>query len=69
MQIGVIERKVLGALLTMSDDNGIVSTNLANLASRMGYKKSGGALTFAIKILENENYISKQDKQVYKVLI
>lgn len=69
MKLNKIERKVLGALLTMSNDEGLVEATLAEIAKAMGYKKSGGALSFAIRILESENYISKKDKRIYRVLL
>ena len=69
MELGKIERKVLGAMLTMCDEEGKVKATYSDLANQMGYKKPGGVITFAIKILENENFITRQSKQTYRVLI
>lgn len=66
--LGVVEKKVLGALLILSDTNQHVKASVAEMARVMGYKKGGGAITFALKSLEYHNYISKHEKG-YKVLI
>lgn len=67
--LGTIERKVLGAMLIMADDNHIINATLKEIATAIGYKSSGGALTFAIKILEHNNYIVKTAERQYKLLI
>lgn len=67
--MGVIERKVIGAMLIMTDENNIAKVTLQDVADLIGYKKSGGALSFAIKILERDNYLVKIASQTYKILI
>jgi len=67
--LGTIERKVLGALIILADQNKIAYASLIDIADLIGYKKTGGALTFAIKILERDNYIVKIGQRKYKILI
>jgi hypothetical protein len=68
--LGVIERKVLGALIMSPRDvHGITQVTLRQIAQKMGYKASGGALTFALKTLEMNNYIEKVETNKYKVFI
>lgn len=69
--LGVIERKVLGALLVLADNSksNVVKTTMKNVADLIGYKSSGGALSFAFKILERDNYVVCVDKGTYKLLI
>ena len=74
--LGVIERKMLGALMILVDDNGIVDASNIEIANTMGYAKAGGALTLAAKVLESENYIivlnreaPKREGRKYKILI
>lgn len=66
--LGVVEKKVLGALLLLSDSRMLATSNLNQIAKSMGYKSPGGALTFALKSLETNNYITKIDNK-YKVLL
>ena len=67
--LGVIERKVLGALMIKANEDGIVRTTMQDLAEAMDYKKSGGALTFALKILERDNFVVHTAKRTYKLLV
>lgn len=69
--LGTIERKVLGALLVLTDNskNNTVKATMKEVADLIGYKSSGGALSFAFKILERDNYIVCVDKSTYKLLI
>lgn len=67
--MGVIERKVMGAMLITADENNIAKVTLKNVANLIGYKQSGGALSFAVKILERDNYLVKIASQTYKILI
>lgn len=67
--IGVVEKKVLGALLIMCDDDMEVHARLRDIADKMGYASVGGAMTFAIRLLETHNYITVLGNQHYKVLI
>lgn len=68
--LGTIERKVLGALLVLADNsNNTVKVTLKEIADLIGYKSSGGALSFAVKILERDNYVVCVDRGIYKLLI
>lgn len=68
-EIGLIELRVLMAMRYMSNHNKIIKINHKDLANTMGYKSPGGALTLAIKILENKGYIKKIEEKTYKILI
>lgn len=69
MSLSTIEKKVFGALVMLSDKKGIAKASTTQIAKVMGYKASGGALTFALKILELNNHIQKQEDGSYKVFI
>lgn len=69
MDLGGVEKKVLGALLILSDRNFEANATLSQIANQMGYKKPGGALSFALKALEMQNHIAVIGKNKYKVLI
>lgn len=68
-QLGVVEKKVFGALLVLSDSNQIARASLHQIAKAMGYKKGGGAISFALKSLEMTNHINKISDKTYKVFI
>lgn len=63
-----VERKVLGALLIHSDNNMNVNASMLEIANTMGYKRTGGAITFAIQALEMKNFISVRENG-FKVLL
>lgn len=63
-----IERKVLGALLVLSDNDMHVTANMKRIAQTMGYKQPGGAISFALQALEMKNFITI-DENRYKVLL
>lgn len=69
--LGTIERKVLGALLIATDNNNnnTVKITQNEIADLIGYKTSGGALSFAIKILERDNFLICTGKSTYKLLV
>lgn len=67
--LGVIEKKVLGALIMMCDKNNTVRVTTTQIAKAMGYKRSGGAITFALKNLELNNHIEKLPDGNYKVYV
>lgn len=67
--LGIVERKVLGALMIMAKENKTVETTLEEVAHTIGYKSAGGALSFAIKILERDNFIVCVKPHTYKLLI
>jgi hypothetical protein len=57
--MSIIERKVLGALILLSDEEGNVShTTTTEIARKMGYKQAGGVISMALKSLEYNNRIS-----------
>jgi hypothetical protein len=74
-RLSIVERKVLGALMMMANDQGIVQTKLGDIAHLIGYKQGGGIITYAIKFLEMSNYIvinqkgTTTKKAEYKVLV
>lgn len=63
-----VEKKVLGALLILSDKDMVVTAPLKLIANTMGYKATGGALTFALQALEMKNFIATSDSS-FKVLL
>lgn len=72
--LGTVEKKVLGALLILADTNKdgelVTSATSARLAEVMGYKRSGGVITYALRILEMKNIIAPFGKKgTYKILI
>ena len=67
--LGVIEKKVLGALIILSNTQNNANVSTTQIAKAMGYKKSGGAITFALKSLELNNHIAKLPDGSYKVFL
>lgn len=67
--LGVVERKVLGALIIMANENKVAIATMEDIAYKIGYKRSGGALTFAIRILERDNFVVRVKPRTYKLLI
>lgn len=67
--LNTVEKKVLGALLILADEDMVVNAKNTVIARTMGYKRSGGAITFALRILEMNNYIMVLPKGEYKVLL
>jgi len=69
-ELGEIERKVLGALLKMSDETLTTKrVTLDTLAKEINYKTSGGAITYALRLLEKNNYIIKLPEKRIKILV
>jgi hypothetical protein len=66
--LSVVERKVLGALLLMSDNDMTVKAKMVEIAHMMGYKDVGGVLTYAIRSLDMKNYITTE-RGKYTVLL
>jgi hypothetical protein len=64
-----IQKKVLGAMLILSDSDMNVKATFKEIAQVMGYQRAGGVISFALETLEMKNYISKTEKGTYKVLI
>ena len=67
--LSTIDKKVLGALIILADDHMVVNASTVQIAQRMGYKKSGGAVTYALRMLEANNFITLLGKGMYKVLL
>jgi DNA-binding MarR family transcriptional regulator len=67
--LGVIEKKALGALITLCDANNITRVSMRELARAMGYKATGGAITLALKTLEMNNHIERLENNTYKVFL
>lgn len=67
--LGTVEKKVLGALLILSDHHNVVNSNTSQIAKTMGYKRSGGAISFALKSLEHNNHITYLSDSEIKVLL
>lgn len=68
--LGVVEKKVLDAMMLMANNNNIVKTTIKNIAETIGYKQSGGAITFALKILERDNFVERlPEKKTYRLII
>lgn len=67
--MGVVERKALDALMVLAGGDKVVVVTSTKLAKAMGYKGSGGAVSFALKILEKDGIIKKIDKRTYMLLI
>lgn len=56
--MSTVERKVLGALFILSDDERYVKgVTQVRISHAMGYAKSGGAVSNALRMLEMMNYI------------
>lgn len=64
-----VEKKVLGAMLILANDDMVVKAKMLDIARAMGYRAVGGAITFAIDSLEMKNLISKEEQGVYRVLL
>lgn len=66
-ELSIIEKKALGALLILSDKDMLVTGNLMRMktiALAMGYKKPGGAISFALKSLEMKSFITIEKESI-----
>jgi len=63
------ERKLYGTMLKLANDDGYVNLNTSQLAKEAGYKASGGLLTYALDILERDNYIAKISSNEWRVFV
>lgn len=66
--LATVEKKVLGAMLILADDEMVVQGKMKDIARVIGYKAVGGILTYAIRALEMKNFI-EVDEGKYKVLL
>ena len=64
-----VDKKVLGALLVLADDEMITHAKQHEIARVMGYKSSGGAIAFALRALEYNNFIMTIEQGIYKILL
>lgn len=67
--LNTVEKKVLGALLILADEDMNAKANNEEIARVMGYKRGGGAITFALRILEMNNFIMTINRGAYKILL
>ena len=68
--LGVVEKKVLGALMILADEFNKVKATITEIAHTMGYKTAGGAITYALRILERDNFIAQlPGERTFKLLI
>lgn len=67
MKFGLVERKVYSALIALSNTDGKVTATTTEVAEKMGYKNNGGAISFALKVLELNNKISRLSKNTFIV--
>jgi hypothetical protein len=67
--MGAIEQKVLGALLFLSGGRREFSVTRKKIVRKMGYVRDGGAISFALRLLEMNNYIARPSKDKYIILV
>lgn len=65
----IIERRLLGALIMLADENGVVNASIEHISKTIGYKKSGGYITLALRLLEVQGYIQRIDRATIRVLV
>ncbi len=53
------QRRILGAMLQLSDNSMEVDEKISTLSERAGYSASGGMITSALEMLEYHNKIAK----------
>jgi hypothetical protein len=53
----------------MANDNMEIKATQYEIATKMGYLRSGGSLSFSLRLLEVENYIEVLGKGHYRVLL
>ena len=64
------ERRLYGALLQLADDDGYVKGyNLSDLAKKAGYKANGGLLTYAMEILQRDNFVAKISDKDWRIFV
>ena len=67
-ECGCVEMKVLQVLKQNCNSNKEAVMTLNKIAIEMGYKKSGGILSYAIQLLVMKGYVEVLGKGRYKVL-
>ncbi len=63
------QRRMLAAMLLLSDDNMIVTEGIPEIAEKAGYSNTGGALSDALLFLEQSNHILKQDDGTWLITL
>lgn len=63
------QRKMLGAMLAMCDDNLLIRASLREITEKAGYKNTGGAHTHAMIFLEQSNKIVKEGENLWRITI
>lgn len=64
-----VENNILYQMRNMATSSGDVFTTNKGIASAMGYKDTGGAITLGLKLLIEQGKIKRISKNHYKVII
>lgn len=67
-ECGCVETKILQVFKQNCNSNKEVIMTFDKIAKEIGYKKSGGILSYAIKLLVAKGYIEVLGKGRYRVL-
>lgn len=67
-ECGCVETKILQVLKQNCNSNKEAVMTLDKIAKEIGYKKSGGILSYAIQLLVMKGYIEVLGKGRYRVL-
>jgi len=63
------QRRILGTMLTLCDDNMEVEINIPRIAEKAGYSGTGGMITTAVEMLEHHNKIAKTGDGKWRITI
>lgn len=67
--MGVVDKKILEWMMEKCSKDRIITANVMEIAGGIGYKKSGGTITYSLKLLRASNKIIKIGKNTYKVTV
>jgi len=67
-ECGCVETKILNVFKRNCDSNNEVEMTCDKIAKEIGYKRSGGILSYAIKLLIAKGYIEVLGKRRYRIL-
>lgn len=67
--LSMVEKKVLGALIMLSNDELVVCATVRDIARAIGYKDGGGIISAALRTLETYNKIAKIKSSEYRILL
>lgn len=67
-ECGCVEMKILQVFKQNCNSNKEVEMTCSKIAKEIGYKKSGGILSYAIQLLAMKGYIEVLGKGRYRVL-